>query len=108
MRFRLGLSYGFRHGPRAFGLLILVLVIAALVVGIMALVRTRRHPGLHLQAWNCPPGPSIDPALNELRVRYARGELSWEEYAQRAADLGFPLHSRAGPYFGPDQPPPAP
>ncbi|MGA2803951.1 MAG: SHOCT domain-containing protein [Acidimicrobiales bacterium] len=109
MRFRLGFGYGFHHGPRVFALLVLVLVIAALVVGVMALVRTRRYPGPRLQAWNWPPlGPRIDPALNELRIRYARGELSWEEYAQRAANLGFPVHPHAGPYFGPNQPPPAP
>ncbi len=66
MRFRLGIGYRFHHGPRIFALFILVLVIAALV-------RTRRYSGPRRQAWNSPPrGPRIDPALNELRIRYAR------------------------------------
>ena len=37
-----------------------------------------------------------DPALQELRLRYARGELTREEFVQRNADLG-----------GGGQPPPA-
>ncbi|MGD0984931.1 MAG: SHOCT domain-containing protein [Acidimicrobiales bacterium] len=107
MRLRLGLGYGFHHGPRVLAVLILLLVIAALVVGVVALVRMRRYPATHLQAGTWPPPDQrTDPALTELRVRYARGELSWEEYAQKAANLGFRVNP--GPYFDPNQPPPAP
>ena len=104
MRFRLGFGYGFHHGPRVFALLVLVLVIAALVVGVMALVRTRRYPGPRLQAWNWPPlGPRIDPALNELRIRYTRrGELSWEEYARKGCEPGFPCPSPCRPVLRPE------
>lgn len=49
MRFRLGIGYGFHHGPRIFALFILVLVMAALV-------RTRRYSGPRRQAWNSSPG----------------------------------------------------
>ncbi|WP_017586460.1 SHOCT domain-containing protein [Nocardiopsis ganjiahuensis] len=31
--------------------------------------------------------PSQDPAAQELRLRYARGEISREEYLQRKIDL---------------------
>ena len=53
-------------------------------------------------------GPRTDPALNELRVRSARGELSWEEYSQRVANLGYAPGPRpgAGAEAGPDQAPP--
>jgi putative membrane protein len=32
--------------------------------------------------------PPADAALQELRLRYARGELTREEFVQRNADLG--------------------
>ena len=45
-----------------------------------------------------PPAPA-DPALQELRVRYARGDISREDYLERGADLGL----AAGPT--PETPP---
>ena len=105
-RFRFG--YGFHNGPHVFAWLLLLLVIAALVVGVVALVRMRRFPAPRLQGGTWPAsGPRADPALTELRIRYARGELSWEEYAQRATNLGFPTSPGSGPYIDPNQPPPA-
>jgi uncharacterized membrane protein len=89
-------------------LLLLVLLTAALVVGIVALVRMSRLPAPRLQAGSWPTEvPRVDPALSELRVRYARGELSWEEYAQRAANLGLSVNPGSGSYIDPNQPPPA-
>ena len=108
MMFHLRFGYGLHHGPRVFALLLLVLVIAALVVGVVALVRMRRLPAPRLQAGSWPTQvPRVDPALTELRLRYARGELSWEDYAQRAANLGFSVNPGPGPYVDPNQPPPA-
>jgi uncharacterized membrane protein len=34
------------------------------------------------------PMPRRDPALEEVRLRYARGEMSREEFVQRNQDLG--------------------
>ena len=58
------------------------LIVVALVVGVVFIVRLlltrptwwRGHPPRH-------------PALDELDLRYARGEVSREEYLQRRADL---------------------
>lgn len=49
-----------------------------------------------------PSRPAFDPAVNELRLRYARGEVSREEFLQAAGDLGAP-----GPPPEPPSPPPA-
>jgi uncharacterized membrane protein len=107
MVFRYG--YGFHHGPGVFGWLFVALVIAALALGVVALVRMWRFPGSRSQNRSWPVSdPRDDPALTELRIRYARGELSWEEYAQRAANLGFSVKPGYGPFMDPNQPPPAP
>jgi len=106
--FRYG--YGVHHGPGVFGWVVLALIVAALVVGIVALVRLTRHGGTSapVGSW-APHGPPADPALAELRLRYARGDISSEEYAQRAANLGFPTPSGPGPGVdaSPPQAPPA-
>jgi putative membrane protein len=61
-----------------FWALFAVLVLALLVVGVVWLVRTLPGPG---------PGGSTSAARQELDLRYARGELTREEYQQRRADL---------------------
>jgi putative membrane protein len=38
-----------------------------------------------------------DAALQELRVRYARGEVDHEDFARRARDLGAPASSVPAP-----------
>jgi putative membrane protein len=53
-----------------------VLVLALLVVGVVWLVRTLAGPSSGTSA-----------AQQELDQRYARGELTREEYLQRRADL---------------------
>jgi putative membrane protein len=55
-----------------------VLVLALLVVGVVWLVRTLASPG---------PGSATTSARQELDLRYARGELTPEEYQQRRTDL---------------------
>ena len=42
---------------------------------------------------------ALDPALHELRLRYARGEVDPDEFARRSRDLGGE---------GPEPPPPTP
>ena len=63
--------------------LLLLGVAIAVAIGLTVLVRlVPDHP-----AWRRLTVPS-DPALAELRLRYARGEVTQEEYLIRAFDLG--------------------
>jgi putative membrane protein len=55
-----------------------VVLLALLVVGVVWLVRTLAWPG---------SGGTTSAARQELDLRYARGELTREEYLQRRADL---------------------
>jgi uncharacterized membrane protein len=92
----------FRYGNHAHhpvvGILFLVLVAALLMLGVMVLVRMLRHPpgGAAFSHSGTPSGGTIDPALNELRIRYARGDINWDEYSQRAGNLGYPLSGPGG------------
>jgi uncharacterized membrane protein len=107
---------GFHHDPSVFGWFILALLVALLVLGIVALVRLWNHPHGRLGPWHAgphmmpptgphmmpPTAPPVDPALTELRVRYARGDISWEEFSRRAANLGY-SQPEAGPGMPPHQ-----
>jgi uncharacterized membrane protein len=101
--------YGYGHHAHhpVFGIILLVLFLALLVLVIFALVRFwRTRTGLTnpTQA-GALQGQAVDPALTELRIRYARGEITSDEYLQRASYLGFqgPPGSSPG-----GQPPEAP
>jgi putative membrane protein len=105
---------GIRRGHPLFGLLVLLLLLVLIVlgvVGIVTLLRNQKRPPA--VGGGVPPpratGPHYDPVVTELRLRYARGELSREEYVQRAADLGFrpdPGDTPAAPTMGwPSAPP---
>ena len=99
--FRYG-HFGFHTGPGLFGWLFMALLGVLLVLLVVSLFRRGRGyggPGPFVPG-PPPPGPGIDPALQELRIRYARGDISWDEYAQRAANLGYP----ASPWPGPGGP----
>ncbi|HWE70390.1 MAG TPA: SHOCT domain-containing protein [Acidimicrobiales bacterium] len=115
----------FRYGHHAhhpvIAIIFLVLIAALVALAVIALVRMRRYPrgGLAASVGGMPPrnpfGPPPwaggDPALNELRIRYARGDISGEEYWQRASLLGYPPSPGAGPAAPPPPgptPPPAP
>jgi putative membrane protein len=69
---------GMMGGFMWFWLIFAVLVLALLVVGVVWLVRTLAGPG---------SGGATSAARQELDLRYARGELTREEYLQRRADL---------------------
>ena len=78
--------YEFHHhaGAGVLPWLFLVLLVALLVVAVLALLRQRREAA-------SPAAPAApDPALAELRSRYARGEIDRDEYLTRSADLGGP------------------
>jgi putative membrane protein len=74
-------------GPRGvnhpwLALIFLLVVVAAVGVLIWALLRSPR------QAYPLPPtGQRIDPAMEALRMRFARGEIDADEYRARAAHL---------------------
>ena len=85
------------HGPEVLGWLFLAVFFGFLVLGILALIRTwniSRDRRLRFETQKRHTGGN-DPAFLELRVRYARGEISSEEFAQRARGLGCPVGSDA-------------
>jgi uncharacterized membrane protein len=116
----------FRYGHHAhgfhpvIGIIVLVLIAALVALGVIALVRMRRYPHGGIASSRVgmlpgsPGGPPAwaggDSAINELRIRYARGEISSEEYWQRSTVLGYPP-SGPGPAGPPSEgptPPPTP
>ncbi|HLN07304.1 MAG TPA: hypothetical protein VK217_13565 [Acidimicrobiales bacterium] len=99
--------FGLHRGPGVFAWLLLVLLIAALALGAVALVRLwKRTPNRAQAGPSAPLAPPMDPAFTELRIRYARGDLTWEEYVQRATNLGYPIQPGSGSHTDPFQPPP--
>jgi putative membrane protein len=77
---------GFNGGDTWQRWLFLLLIVIALVAGAVLLARLvlERFPMGRTAA---PPPPPHTPALTELDLRYARGEVTREEYLQRRADL---------------------
>jgi len=100
-------------GIGLFGWLWFAVFVALVVVAVTAVVHLWRHPVRlrPVHGWPGPgtPGGGWDPALQELRVRYARGEISWDEYLRRCAHLGYGAPAAPGtPGWGaPSSPPPA-
>jgi hypothetical protein len=96
----LRLGAGLHHGPGPFAWLLLALLLALLVLGIVALMRSwnsPRPPTGGFPTGTPPPGPQADPVLGELRLRYARGEIGWDEYVQRLTNLGYLVPAGYGP-----------
>ncbi|TMK37039.1 MAG: SHOCT domain-containing protein [Actinobacteria bacterium] len=92
---------GFEHHGAWWGILHLlpfVMLLLLIGVGIWAVIRFTSRP-IPLGAGVGPaPLPPRDPALEELRIRYARGELEREDFAQRMRDLGgTDIGDRASP-----------
>ena len=81
--------------------LLVLFIGAAVALVVWAIVRASHHPATAYPGHYLPPGPTpTDPALDVLRMRFARGEIDEAEYATRAAHLqGAPP---------PATPPPAP
>jgi uncharacterized membrane protein len=85
-RFVHGYGYG---GVEIFHIIFLVLLFAAIAMLVIWLVRGGRHAEvLHEHA--TPVRASVDTALQEARMRYARGEMTREEFLQISTDLGGP------------------
>jgi putative membrane protein len=82
--------------------LLFVAVIALVVWAVVRLSGRTLAPAVAPAGF--APAPRMDPALEEVRLRYARGEMSREEFVQRARDLGgVPEAARAA---GPAMPEP--
>jgi putative membrane protein len=69
------------------GILPLLLFLILIGVGVWAVVRVTRSNRPWAVATQ-PPLMRRDPALEELRLKYARGDMSREEFVQRSRDLG--------------------
>lgn len=63
------------------GVFMMVLFWGAIIVGGIFLLRRLMHGG------RCCSGASADAALETLRMRYAKGEISKEEFEQMKKDL---------------------
>jgi putative membrane protein len=76
-------------GPGWVHWLFVFLIVVAVVVGILLIVRMwAARPNTPTGGWR-PGGspPPSSPAISELDLRYARGEIGREEFLQRRADL---------------------
>jgi putative membrane protein len=60
-----------------------LLMVAAIVAGVVLIARHWRQPLPPPAAGAVPPSP----ALHELDLRYARGEIDRTDYLQRRADI---------------------
>lgn len=88
------------QGGNAFPAFIVVIVILGLLVfAFMTAVRVWRQSS---SPSTDSTSASIDPAITELRVRFARGEIGEDEYSRRASLLGYPTPSVAGEHSTPD------
>ena len=76
--------------------LLSLLPFIAIIVGLVIWSRgshRHHHLGPPPPGWGPPPTPlapppaAVDPALNEARLRYARGEISRDDYLRIAGDL---------------------
>jgi putative membrane protein len=82
-------GYGNGGGVEVFHIIFTVLLFAAIAMLIVWLVTgARRGHVLHEHA--TPVRTSVDTALQEARLRYARGEMTREEFLQTSTDLGGP------------------
>ena len=66
-----------------------LLIVVAVVAGVFLIVRSvLDHRHIAGPRWGPPqPWHQPNPALHELDLRYARGEVDRSEYLQRRADL---------------------
>jgi uncharacterized membrane protein len=107
------MGYGRGFGMDAFGLLWLLGVVLFLVVIVVLLVLAVRYLNrtnppatgswLHHQI-PPPPTPARPDPLEILRERFARGEITLEDFETAKRALGYPS-SPTPPPPGPDSPP---
>jgi uncharacterized membrane protein len=81
-----GVGFGFPLWGAIVGFVLFFLLIAVLVWLVIVLSRPRRFGPMGPYAYR---HPYQSPALHELDLAYARGQLSREEYLRRRADLSW-------------------
>ncbi len=101
VRFRGPLEPGWHHSGwhELLGWLLPTLFFIALVaLAVWAVIRLT-GPGRPAAAAPAlgPPVMRTDSALEQVRLRYARGEISREEFVQLSDDLGGPVAGQAPP-----------
>ena len=67
--------------------LLFIAVAPLLVIWLVVRLTGRREP-VPLPAWAPAPGRYADSALDHARLRYARGEISRDDFFQLSEDLG--------------------
>ena len=74
-------GYGFWPGGGLLALAFLILIVVGIALTVSYLTRTSRH---------IPPptAPPADPAVQILRERFARGEITQAEFDERRRTLG--------------------
>lgn len=98
-RFFVGNPRGFDWGPAILHFVFMLLILGAIAALAVWLIQSTRHGALAHEHPTAPP-PAEDVALREARMRYARGEMSREEFMQISTDLG------GMPLVPPPPPPP--
>lgn len=80
-------------------LLLFAILVGVIVWGVLRLSaqRTPALAGVGAPAGSPPALPPRDHAQEELRVRYARGDIDRTEYLERATDLGIVADASAEP-----------
>jgi len=78
--------------------LVLFLVVIGVVVWAVLYLTSHRSP----EVASVGGPPPRDAAMEELRIRYARGEFAREEFVQRSVDLGGPPPAADPPAVGPE------
>ena len=84
------MGYGYGYGPQwgmmggygGFGMIVWVVVLIAIVALVVWLVRSSASAGMH------PLSARRSPGLEVLEERYARGDISRDEYLQKKKDIG--------------------
>jgi uncharacterized membrane protein len=94
-------------GAGPLGWAVFALLLVALVVGVVAISSwlAGGRPGARYARPAPPDRAPADDALTVLRLRYARGEVSREEFLRASEDLGAPSPAGA---TSPEPPPQTP
>ena len=83
----------FYNGPHWLGWVISLLVLGAIITAVVLVARSSRRHAITPHQWYGGAWQGQwhagwqSPGLHELDIRYARGEISREEYLQRRADM---------------------
>lgn len=77
------MGFGYRFMAMGICSLVILAVLVLIIVGIIALVRYLRSLSHLHQA----PSPGINTALQILNERYARSEISDEEYRTKRSEI---------------------